>query len=102
MIVRFAPEARDAIREKRAWWESQRDKSPELFVAELRELVAKLRVAPTEGAQRYTSQGGKRIWRQLMRKTRNHVYFRIDQLAGVVEVITVWNAQSGDEPTFPA
>lgn len=100
MIVRFAPEAREAIRDKRAWWERKRDEAPELFVIELREVVAKLRVAPTEGAQRYVTHRGKRIWRHLMKKTRHHVYFRIDKAAGVVEVITVWNAQGGKPRSF--
>jgi predicted transcriptional regulator len=49
VIVRFAPEALDAIRKKRAWWEAHRDKAPELFRDELRIAVTKLRTAPTEG-----------------------------------------------------
>jgi plasmid stabilization system protein ParE len=96
VIVRFAPEARDAIREKRAWWEAHREKAPTLFEDELREVVAKLRSAPHEG-QRYAVETGEVIWRVLMPKTRTHVYYRIDA-QGDVDVVTVWNAQGGTGP----
>lgn len=32
MKVRFTPEARVAVREKRAWWTQHRDNAPDLFV----------------------------------------------------------------------
>jgi hypothetical protein len=47
VTVRFTPEARLAVREKRAWWEQHREKAPRLFVEELAAVVAKLREAPT-------------------------------------------------------
>jgi len=100
VAVRFSPEARDAVREKRAWWERHRDKAPELFRDELRDVVAKLRTAPTEG-QKYTVEAGRVIWRILMPKTRHHAYYRITS-AGDVDVLTVWNAQSGAAPEFPS
>jgi hypothetical protein len=53
VIVSFTPEARDALREKRAWWEQHRDKAPHLFRDELRDAVTALRLAPTESAQKY-------------------------------------------------
>jgi hypothetical protein len=97
--VRFTPEARDAARAKKAWWELNRDKAPDLFRQELAAVVAQLRVAPTE-AQPYTVDRGRIIWRVMMPKTRNHVYYRVDQSAGEVEIVSVWNAVSGDEPEF--
>jgi hypothetical protein len=101
VIVRFAPEARDAIREKRAWWESHRDKAPRLFAEELRAAVETLRVSPTVGAQKYTRAGGRIVWRLLMPKTRHHIYYFIDEAAGEVAVITVWNAQGEAGPDIP-
>jgi hypothetical protein len=35
-----------------------------------------------------------------MPKTRHHVYYRIDDPAGDVEVLTIWNAQSEEPPDF--
>jgi hypothetical protein len=33
-----------------------------------------------------------------MPKTRNHVYYRIDEAAGDVEILVVWNAVAGANP----
>jgi hypothetical protein len=38
------------------------------------------------------------VWRILMPKTRNRVYYRIDETAGEVEVLLVWNAVAGRTP----
>lgn len=92
MRVRFTPEARLAVREKRAWWQQNRPKAPTLFVEELAVVVAKLRNGTDDSRQRYAARGGKIIWRLLMPKTRNHVYYRIDGVAREVEVLLVWNA----------
>jgi hypothetical protein len=35
-----------------------------------------------------------------MPKTRNHVYYRVDEAAGEVEIILVWNAIAGAAPDF--
>jgi hypothetical protein len=79
--VRFTPEARLAVQEKRAWWEQHRDKAPKLFVQELAAIVAKLRDGADEERQRYAAWGGRIIWRILMPKTGNHVYYRINESA---------------------
>jgi len=97
--VRFTPEARDAARARRAWWEENRDKAANLFRQELAAVVAQLRVSPTE-AQQYTVDRGRIIWRVLMPKTKSHVYYRVDQAAQEVEIVSVWNALSGAEPDF--
>jgi hypothetical protein len=59
--VLFAPEALEAIRYKRVWWEANRDKARD----ELEEVIAKLRAGATEGAQLYTVHARTRsgaIW----------------------------------------
>ena len=98
MRVRFTPEARLAIREKRAWWETHREKAPALFVAELAVVVAKLRDGTATERQKYAARGGRVIWRILMPKTRNHVYYRIDESAREIEVLLVWNAVAAAGP----
>lgn len=55
MLVRFTVDARDAVREKRAWWEQHRDKAPHLFRDELKTAIAHLRRAPV------ATMGTKRI-----------------------------------------
>lgn len=98
MKVRFTPEALLAVREKRAWWEQHREKAPGLFVQELAAVVSKLRDGADEERQQFAARGGRIIWRILMPKTRNHVYYRIDEGAGLVDVLLVWNAVSGRQP----
>ena len=100
MRIRFTPEALQAARTKRAWWEQHRDKAPRLFVIELAAVVAKLRDGADEERQRYGLRGGRVIWRMLMPKTLNHVYYRIDPTGGVVEILVIWNATAGATPEF--
>ena len=100
MRVRFAPEALEAIRYKRGWWEAHRDKAPRLFRDELAEVIAKLRAGATEGAQLYTVHAKRKIWRLLMPKTKVHVYYRNSRSGQEVEVISAWNATAGDGPDF--
>ena len=100
MRIRFTPDARQSIREKRAWWEANREKAPHLFVEELAAVVAKLRAGTDKDRHQYVLQGGRVIWRILMPKTRNHVYYRVDSSSGEVEVLYVWNAISRTTPDF--
>ena len=98
MRIRFTPEARRAVREKRAWWEANREKAPRLFLEELAAVVAKLRAGADRERHEYAAQGGRIIWRLAMPKTKNHVYYRVDHAAGDVEILLVWNAVSGAGP----
>lgn len=98
MRVRFTPKARLAIREKRAWWEAHREKAPRLFLEELAAVVAKLRAGADHERREYAAQHGRIIWRILMPKTKNHVYYRIDRTAGEAEILIVWNAVSSAAP----
>lgn len=98
MRVRFTPEARLAVREKRTWWEQNRDKAPRLFVEELATIVAKLRDGGDDERQQVAARGGRIIWRLLMPRTRNHVYYRVNEAAGEVEILVVWNAVAGATP----
>jgi hypothetical protein len=96
--VRFTPEARLAIREKRAWWEAHREKAPRLFVEELAAVVAKLREGTDKERHEYAVRRGRIIWRILMPKTKNHVYYRVDHTAREAEILLVWNAVSRAAP----
>lgn len=98
MRVRFTPEARLSLREKRAWWEQHREKAPGLFLEELAVAVSKLRDGMDVERQQYGARRGRVIWRILMPKTRNHIYYRIDDVAGDVEVLLVWNAVAARGP----
>jgi plasmid stabilization system protein ParE len=77
--------------------EHHRENAPRLFVSELATIVAKLRDGADDERQRYAARGGRLVWRILMPKTRNHVYYRRDE-AGHVEILLVWNAVGGAPP----
>jgi hypothetical protein len=96
--VRFTPEALLAVRDKRAWWLQHRDKAPELFIQELTIVIGKLRDGADSERQQFAARGGHIIWRILMPKSRNHVYYRIDEAAERVDVLLVWNAVAGSKP----
>jgi hypothetical protein len=64
-------------------------------VEELATIIAKLRTGTDNERQKYAARRGRIIWRLLMPKTRNHVYYRVNEAAGDVEVLVVWNAVAG-------
>lgn len=99
MRVRFVAEALLAVREKRAWWAQHREKAPDLFVQELAAVVAKLREGADQERQEYAARSGRIVWRVLMPKTKQHVYYRRDR-AGDIEILTVWNAAASAGPSF--
>jgi hypothetical protein len=62
------------------WWEQHREKAPRMFVEELAAVVAKLREGTDKERQQYAARSGRIIWRLLMPKTRNHVYYRVNEV----------------------
>jgi len=62
--------------------------------------VTKLRNNADDGRQEYAARGGRIIWRILMPKTRNHVYYHLNEAAEEVEILLVWNAVAGATPDF--
>ncbi len=97
MRVRFTPQAWLSVREKHTSWEQHREKASALFVEELSVIVRKLRDGTDAERQPFGARGGRIVWGILMPKTRNHVYYRVDD-AGDVEVLLAWNAIAGRMP----
>lgn len=100
MKIWFSPEAVQAAREKRAWWEAHRDKAPRAFVEELALVVRKLRDGTHEEQQRYGGRDGRVVWRLLMPRTRNDVYFVIDHEHQRIEIITIWSSLAATGPAL--
>jgi plasmid stabilization system protein ParE len=90
--------ARRALREiDRAarWWVAHRD-ARTLFEEELAEVLRQVRVNPRLG-QVYRVVRGREQRRILMRKTAQHVYYRIDGPEQIL-VLSVWGARRGRGP----
>lgn len=98
MRVRFTPEALLAVREKRAWWLQHRDKAPRLVRARACRDRGEAPRWNRFGSPAVAARRGQIIWRILMPKTRNHIYYRVNDRAAEVEVLLVWNATAGRAP----
>lgn len=92
MTLRFTPDALASIRVRRTWWFANRDKSPGLFNAELKHVIAKLRSETDVARQRYSGRGDATVWRLLMPKTRHHIYYQRDEQTTTATVLLVANA----------
>lgn len=46
----------------------------------------------------YTSRGGRTARRLLLPKSRNHVYFEVDEASGLIVVLAVWGAPRAKGP----
>lgn len=78
------------------WWRAHRDTS-DLFARELASVLACIAVDPTMGTI-YGEREGVPIRRVLLPKTRSHVYYEVDDAAGIVMILAVWGAPRGRGP----
>jgi hypothetical protein len=85
-------EADDHARAIDSWWRDHRPASPDLFLDELTRSFSLLARLPTLGAI-YDHRGAPaNIRRVLMRATRSHVYYSIDEAAHVILIRAIWHA----------
>jgi plasmid stabilization system protein ParE len=91
MKVRLAPRALSEA----AWWQKNRQSSPDLFDDEMAAAIEQIGAAPTLGAI-YPSSFGRTVRRVLMPKTQNHVYYLVREKE--VVVLSVWGAPRGRGP----
>ena len=76
------------------WWRSNRD-DPDLFLRELEAALEALETWPSALGSRY-----RRARRVLLRKTRYHVYYVVDDVRRLVEIRAVWHAVRGNGPVL--
>lgn len=77
------------------WWRENRQSAPSLFDRELAEALELLRAMPNVGVP-YPPR--LRYRRLLLRETGYHVYYRVDEAAGVLYVVSVWHTRRGRNP----
>ncbi len=78
------------------WWLLNRPKAPRLFEEEFAWGLTFLETAPYAGARVTNNSVGVR--RLLLRKSRYHLYYRINEPARLVEVLAIWHASQADGP----
>ena len=90
MKLVFTPEAERQANEIDAWWREHRPDARQLFARELAEARELILATPGIGVK-YTAASGKTA-RRVLPKTRNHVYFEVDEERELVIVLAVWGA----------
>jgi plasmid stabilization system protein ParE len=93
----FSREAADDADATDAWWRENRPHARRLFAEELEEACLKILSAPLT-VRPYVERRGQVIRRWLMVRTQRHVYYHVDEEAGVVTVLRIWGARRGTGP----
>jgi plasmid stabilization system protein ParE len=96
--VFFHPRAAEDAATIESWWRANRSAAPELFVLELREVLALVSATPTLGRTAEVENEFPNVRRVLMRRSRYHLYFRV--MADTLEVLAIWHTARGQGPTF--
>jgi plasmid stabilization system protein ParE len=91
--VRTTDKADEHIEAIQSWWRTHRPAAPDLFKLEL---AAAIDTCPVFRRQEAPYRPRSGIRRVLLRSTRNHVYYRVDD-AGVL-ILAVWGAVRGRTP----
>lgn len=93
--VRITPEAESQVRDIHAWWRTNRQAAPDLFLNELVSAIALLAEAPLLGRP-YRLSPVPGVRRLLMRATRYHLYYVVatDEIA----ILAVWYGGRGGRP----
>ena len=89
------PAADADIKSAHAWWKTHRPAAPSLFAEELAVAFDLLGTSPSIG-RRYRSRTVPGVRRTLMRTTRYHLYYVVEESR--VVVLAVWAAVRGQRP----
>ncbi len=79
------------------WWQLNANQAPDTFKIEFTEAMTLLAQAPGVGAL----MGGARqteMRRLSLKKSRQHIYYRVDEFLQVVTVLQVWHTSRGAPP----
>jgi plasmid stabilization system protein ParE len=94
--VKVSKRARRDARRINERWAKHAD-NPRIFAQELLDSLRHLRDIPHAGTRKGTAKRPKRR-RLLMEQSKCHLYFEVDEKRNVLNVITIWNGQRGQEP----
>jgi plasmid stabilization system protein ParE len=79
------------------WWHENRQAAPTLFDRELLEALELLTEMPNIGVPYPPRPTYRRL---LLRRTGYHVYYRVDDAADVLYVVSIWHTRRGRGPRF--
>jgi hypothetical protein len=90
--IRISRRASARIRAQDEWWREERRDAPDLFKQELTEAFLRILQAPKVRSP-YGTIEGESVWRVLMPRTEQHVYYSVDDEAAEIMIETVWGAR---------
>lgn len=97
MKLQILPRAQAQVRSKRAWWIEHRPDAPRLFDEELGRAFELVRETPGAGAP-WPTERSPGLRRLLVSRIHAHLYFAVDEGAGVIVVLALWGAARGRAP----
>jgi plasmid stabilization system protein ParE len=95
MNLRFTPRALREAKRIRAWWRKNRSQLS-TFEFEPEQVLPRLVATPTLGVAYGTGRFGVPVFRVLLPKTENHVYYAVE--ADEIVVLSIWGAPKEREP----
>ncbi len=97
MKIRVSRRARARIQKQDDWWRTERRDTPDLFKEELGAAFTRILRAPRI-RQVHGQIEGETIWRVLLPRTEQHVYYSVNDTADEVVIETIWGARRGRGP----
>ncbi|MFO0744265.1 MAG: type II toxin-antitoxin system RelE/ParE family toxin [Myxococcota bacterium] len=82
----------------KAWWRSHRLAARDLFEAEVDAVVDRLETEPNIGA--VVSAGRRPVRCMVMQRTGFRAFYRVDEKARLIRLLSVWSARRGQQPRF--
>jgi len=98
LLVKPTRRAAAEIRRASAWWRANRPAAPFAFADDIERAFQLIATQPGIGAQaRNVKKEGVR--RLFLSRTGHHLYYQVNSEAGRVEVLALWHARRGREPS---
>jgi plasmid stabilization system protein ParE len=96
MNLRFTPRALAEAKRIKTWWSEHRKGSPDLFETELGAALERIVATPNIGSVYEGANLEVPVRRVLLPRTKNHVYYAIEET--VVVVLSIRGAPKGRGP----
>jgi plasmid stabilization system protein ParE len=98
--VKLTPRALRRARIITTWWQKHRPGAEEVFEQEFEHVIDRLALMSPLGpvGKAHGPSRGRTIWRVLLPKSQQHLYYSINEAKGIVVVHTIWGARRGHSP----
>ena len=96
MTLRLAPQALADAKDIKTWWRRNRPAAPDLFEQELNAALERITQIPGLGSLYEQGDLEVPVRRVLLPKTKNHVYYAIED--NDIVVVAIWGTPRGRGP----